>query len=71
MNRIIINKQWDFLVFEFHNEKPNGKNFLKREMLLMLQIILTKICRLKEKRKINFMEGIYSVTKEKYIGFKK
>jgi len=67
MNRIIINKQWDFLVSEFHNEKPNGKNLIKREILLILQVILTKISWSKEKRKTDFLKSIYNKTKEKYI----
>ncbi len=67
MNQFIINKEWDILIAETHKEKPNKNNLLKREILLILQTILTKISRLKEKRKVKFLKDIYSKTKEKYI----
>ena len=70
MNNIVIDREWKFVVFEFHNERPNGKNLLKREMLLILQIILTKISKLEQKN-INFLKDIYNQTKEKYISLKK
>lgn len=39
---INFNKEWNFIVAETRNEKPNSKNLAKREFLFAMQILLCK-----------------------------
>lgn len=43
MKVINFNQEWDFIIAETHNEKPNRENLIKREILFALQLILDKI----------------------------
>lgn len=52
------NKEWAFIVKEVHKESYNGKNLLKREILFILQLLLSK----------NEVD-IYLLTKKHYLSF--
>ena len=56
-------QEWDFIVTETHLEKPCGTNRLKREMLFVLQIILSKIQDTTPKQESNFLTKNYFALK--------
>ncbi len=60
MENLNLNKEWNFIANEIHNEKPNKKNLSKRELLLFLQVLLGKVSS-------NFDEMIYNKTKQFYL----
>lgn len=66
MKNMNIKKEWDFVIFETHNEKPNKKNRLKREVLFIMQCLLNKLSE-KRVKEVSFLKMIYLKTKEKYL----
>lgn len=43
MENINLQKEWNFVQFEVHKEKPTKKNKIKRELLFLLQLLLPNI----------------------------
>lgn len=41
MEKVNFEKEWEFIVAEIHNKKPNRKNLIKRETLFVMQIFLS------------------------------
>lgn len=64
-----VDREWDFIVSEVHGEKPNGKNLLKRELLLTLRAILSKIDIKKDRKENHLLREVYLKTKEKYLNY--
>ena len=60
MEKLRLNSdgEWNFITKEIHREKLNDKNRLKRELLFVLQILLSKED-----------YTLYLKSKEKYMNF--
>jgi len=58
------NKEWSFIISQTHKEKPNKKNLLRRELLFILQCLLSK-----SKNKFNI--DLYKKAKNFYLKFNK
>lgn len=69
MNRINLQKEWDFVVFETHKEKPNPKNLFKRRLLLIIQVLLDKMYSAKTIKEEAFLKEIYYMTKNRYLRY--
>ncbi len=58
-----IDREWNFIVAETHREKPNNINKLKREVLFVLQILLSKIQATTSEQESNYLSKNYFVLK--------
>lgn len=58
-----IDQEWNFIVAETHREKPDNINKLKREVLFVLQILLSKIQNTKSRREADFLTKKYFALK--------
>jgi len=70
MKAINLKKEWNFITFEIHNEKPNASNALKRELLFVIQNLLSKISEHKISIKDVFLRKIYIEAKNQYLQYK-
>lgn len=60
-------KEWKFIISQTHGESPNSTNLMRRELLFIMQILLTKISE-PQKDKIGiFLKKIYLKTKKQYL----
>ena len=65
MKKINFKREWKFIQTEVHKERPNKRNQFKRELLFILQVLLSNSA---DSNSVNdFRVFIYSKTKEKYI----
>ncbi len=62
-----IKREWNFIVGATHNRKPYDKNYLPREILLILEVLLSKIEVEKTYSRILFLKQIYFKTKYFYL----
>jgi hypothetical protein len=60
MVKFNINNEWSFIISETHKEKPDKQNYLRRELLFILQTLLPNTTD-------NFQKLIYIKTKNKYL----
>lgn len=67
MKPIYLNKEWEFISSETHKEKANLKNKLKRELLFLLQILLSEYEDEKNRKKKLGRKEIYLFTKNFYL----
>ena len=64
MEKLDLQKEWNFVVFEKHKEKPNPDNRLKREVLFTLELLLN------HKQPLTpFLIMIYQKTKQFYLTY--
>ncbi|MEO8399744.1 MAG: hypothetical protein ABI550_08035 [Ignavibacteriaceae bacterium] len=63
MKKLDLNKEWNFVISEIHNEKAKKNNVEKRELLFILQLLLTNSAG-------NFQKSIYLRTKERFLNLK-
>ena len=66
MDTINFNQEWEFITAETHNEKSQKTNFIKREILFNLQILLSKIGMTTEASRDNFLGENYLALKKIY-----
>ena len=59
MKKMNLNKEWNFIKNEIHKDKPTKNNLLKRELLFILQILLSNIN--------SFNRSIYFKSKKRYL----
>ncbi len=66
---VVINlkKEWDFVIFETHKEKPNTSNLIKRELLFVIQNLLNMISEPRKDTELVFLKKIYLKSKRKYL----
>lgn len=67
MNIINLNQEWNFVVAETHDGKPNEKDSAKREILFALQILLARIGLATKTGEKDFSKQNYSALKEIYF----
>ena len=67
MKTVNIKEEWNFIIFETHNEKPNTSNIIKRELLFTLQNLLSKISSHKTSINNIFLKEIYLKAKKQYL----
>jgi len=60
MIKFNFDREWKFIVNEIHKEIPSKNNLLKRELLFILQILLTKTSN-------DFRKSIYMKSKKYYL----
>ena len=59
-----LDNEWKFIQSEIHKEIPSKKNRIKRELLFILQILLSKLY---DKRQSGIQTTIYKKTKKFYL----
>ena len=59
MEKMNLDKEWVFIKDEIHKEKPIKNNILKRELLFILQILLSNTN--------SFKRSIYFKSKNRYL----
>lgn len=59
MEKMNLDKEWAFIKDEIHKEKPIKNNLLKRELLFILQILLSNTN--------SFNHSIYFKSKNRYL----
>lgn len=59
VEKINFEQEWSFIQSEIHKEKPNNKNILKRELLFILQILLSNFN--------SFNHSVYLKSKKMYL----
>lgn len=67
MEVINLEKEWDFVIYETHKEKPNTNNLIKRELLFLIQILLSMISEPRKDIESVFLKNIYLKSKRKYL----
>lgn len=68
MRTVNLNKTWDRLITAIHRTKPHRDNFVKREVLFALQILLSQYELAKNKKEEKLMKFYFDILKtyEKY-----
>ena len=62
MPEINLQQEWDFVISQTHN-KYKRRDALKRELIFMLQILLSKI----SVENKNFLTNVYLKSKRQYL----
>lgn len=67
MDTINFNQEWEFITAETHNVNLLKTNFIKREILFGLQILLSEIGMTSESSRNNFLVENYLALKKNIL----